>query len=193
MAVHLIFLAAGFSRRFGSNKHIYQMDGKPMYRHVLDRLLEILKDGTFCADLTVVTQYDRICREMAGEPCTVAVNPDPSRGISSSLAEAILSLERRGALSEDDLLVFFNADQPKLRKETICRFLEKTLACGADLAAAGINGIPKNPCAFRGKYAAELKKLTGDTGGKQLIRRFPEHVFVFNEVSEEELEDIDML
>ena len=56
MAVHLIFLAAGFSRRFGSNKLFYLMDGKPMYRHVLDRLLEILKDGTFCANLTVVTQ-----------------------------------------------------------------------------------------------------------------------------------------
>ena len=39
--IHIIYMAAGNSRRFGSNKLFYELDGKPMYRHLLDRLAEI--------------------------------------------------------------------------------------------------------------------------------------------------------
>ncbi len=66
-------MAAGNSRRFGSNKLFYKIAGKPMYRHVLDRLLEIVAGGSERAeisedtisisqeiDITVVTQYGKI-------------------------------------------------------------------------------------------------------------------------------------
>lgn len=39
--IHIIYMAAGNSRRFGSNKLFYKLDGKPMYRHLLERLIEI--------------------------------------------------------------------------------------------------------------------------------------------------------
>lgn len=39
--IHIIYMAAGNSRRFGSNKLFYELDGKPMYRHLLDNLIEI--------------------------------------------------------------------------------------------------------------------------------------------------------
>ena len=35
MKLGLIMLAAGNSRRFGSNKLLYGIDGMPMYRHIL--------------------------------------------------------------------------------------------------------------------------------------------------------------
>lgn len=39
--IHIIYMAAGNSRRFGSNKLSYELDGKPMYRHLLECLIEI--------------------------------------------------------------------------------------------------------------------------------------------------------
>ena len=39
--IHIIYMAAGNSRRFGSNKLFYKLDGKPMYRHLLERLIKI--------------------------------------------------------------------------------------------------------------------------------------------------------
>ena len=39
--IHIIYMAAGNSRRFGSNKLFYELDGKPMYRHLFDHLIEI--------------------------------------------------------------------------------------------------------------------------------------------------------
>ena len=39
MKIALIMLAAGNSRRFGSNKLLYEIEGKPMYRHILEKLM----------------------------------------------------------------------------------------------------------------------------------------------------------
>ncbi len=71
--INIIYMAAGNSRRFGSNKLFYEIAGKPMYRHVLDRLFEIVAgDRIECdrivpdisisqeIDITVVTQYRQI-------------------------------------------------------------------------------------------------------------------------------------
>ena len=41
MKIALIMLAAGNSRRFGSNKLLYEIDGKPMYRHMLEKLMVV--------------------------------------------------------------------------------------------------------------------------------------------------------
>ena len=39
MKIAMIMLAAGNSRRFGGNKLLYEVDGMPMYRHILDLLM----------------------------------------------------------------------------------------------------------------------------------------------------------
>ena len=44
MKIALIMLAAGNSRRFGSNKLLYEIEGKPMYRHILEKLM-IVQNG----------------------------------------------------------------------------------------------------------------------------------------------------
>ena len=41
--IHIIYMAAGNSRRFGSNKLFYELDGKPMSRPQLESLSEVNK------------------------------------------------------------------------------------------------------------------------------------------------------
>ena len=41
MKIAMIMLAAGNSRRFGANKLLYEIDGMPMYRHVLNQLIQV--------------------------------------------------------------------------------------------------------------------------------------------------------
>ena len=59
MKIHIIYLAAGSSRRFGSNKLLWEYEGRPLYRHGLDRLIEMSSDRDDCT-LTVVSRYDEI-------------------------------------------------------------------------------------------------------------------------------------
>ena len=56
MKISLILLAAGDSRRFGSNKLLYELHGKPMYRYSVDEVAKL--DTTVFAEKIVVSQYD---------------------------------------------------------------------------------------------------------------------------------------
>ncbi len=59
MKIHMIYLAAGNSRRFGSNKLLYSFRGLPLYQYGLKQLRELLeKNENYTLD--VVTQYDEI-------------------------------------------------------------------------------------------------------------------------------------
>ena len=40
MKIGMILLAAGYSRRFGSNKLLYEIEGRPMYLRTLDQLIQ---------------------------------------------------------------------------------------------------------------------------------------------------------
>ena len=178
---HLIYLAAGYSRRFGSNKLLYPVGGRPMYRHLLDRLTGIAESDSFRADLTVVTQYAEIADSVSGGPARAVLNEDPSRGISSSLQTGIGFLQRTGALKDEDYLVFFTADQPYLTRETVEGFLN----------AVELHRPP--PCAFQAAWVPDLMALSGDRGGRQILRRHPEDVLLFETDSPGELADVDRL
>ena len=191
MIFHLIYLAAGYGTRYGSNKLTEIFMGKALYRHVLDRLIEIGNEGRFDTDITVVTQYPDIVRELAGKPVNCVINPDPSRGISSSLKIGITSLTGKDKISDGDYLVFFVADQPYLAKETIENFLMDVEYSAMPMACVSKDGEFGNPGAFYSSMVSELLKLTGDTGGKQLMKAHPDDVFLFDDVDPYELRDID--
>ena len=206
--IHLILLAAGYSTRFGSNKLLCEIDGKPMYRHTADMLLELIHENDRTSavegpdrpssnrlrlDLTAVTQYPEIAGGLSKTDAEIVMNPDPSRGISSSIQCAITSLKERGALGGDDFLVFFPADQPFLKKSTTAAFLEGLDKSGMRLGAVTDGSEMRSPCAFASEYAEELMALTGDTGGKKILKRHEGEIFLFSAIEQEELEDMDTL
>ncbi|MDO4615077.1 MAG: nucleotidyltransferase family protein [Lachnospiraceae bacterium] len=193
MKVHFLYLAAGFSRRYGGNKLLdHVIEGRPMYRILLDRLIDLLETGAVKGDLVLVTQYEEILQQTAELDIYTAVNPDPGRGISSSLQTGIQALQERGSIGEEDFLVCFTADQPYLTKETVLSFLKgitesgKTLGCVSDGRELG------NPCAFGAEWIPALMELTGDRGGKRILRMHPEEVYVYVGAQSEELNDIDL-
>ena len=62
--IQAIYMAAGNSRRFGSNKLLFPWKGKTMYRHGLDLLLELKKEMKEQLSVIVVTQYPEILEEV---------------------------------------------------------------------------------------------------------------------------------
>lgn len=192
MTFHIIYLAAGYGNRYGSNKLTEIFMGKELYRQVLDRLIEIEHEDRIPMDITVVTQYPKIVKALESEHVTCAVNPDPSRGISSSLIVGIESLQKQKIIGAEDYLVFFVADQPYLQKDTIENFLMDVEYEKQPMACIGSDGEYGNPVAFYVTCIPDLLKLTGDKGGKVLLKKAkPEDVFTFDDVDPMELRDID--
>lgn len=192
-----IYLAAGFSRRFGGNKLLTDCGGKPMFSRLLMELLDLTVSGEAEADITAVTQYEEIlawCREKGEECLTAVVNPDPGRGIASSLRCGIEAAAQKRAFHPEDRLVCFVADQPALTGREVLAFLKACEENGARLACCGDGeGELGNPCLFAPEYVPELLALQGDKGGKRVILKHMEDVFIFRGLPDGALRDIDTL
>ena len=184
--IHILYLAAGQSRRYGSNKLLSERNGKPLYRWGLDTIREAIRERDDCT-LTVVTCWPEIRSALAAEGIRTADCPDSHLGVSYTIRTGIRSL---GSPAEGDYLCFAVADQPQLCAETICRLLEaaKEHPLTACLTCGEVQG---NPVLFSAVLAEELCALEGDKGGKAVMRRHPEnHLDIPCDAAE--LEDIDV-
>ena len=184
MNKHIIYLAAGNSRRFGENKLLYCFDGKPLYRYGFDMLQEVCREREDCM-LYVVSQYEEILR-YSGEQNIIAVNsPKSKEGMSYTIKAAIKAL---GDIPEEDYLVFVVADQPYLKAETLAGLLNRVTA-DVETLSLSYRGKPGNPTVFSARLIPELLALEGDEGGRKVIRN---HACIYVEAGEErELRDID--
>ena len=168
--VTLILLAAGDSRRFDGNKLLYPLEGKPLYRHLADRMVA-LRGSTF-EKICLVSQYEEIlagAREMGFEVCR---NDRSDLGISRSVH---LGLSMAG---EEDVCCF-----------AVCS--GKGLGCLGCRERAGDKIRLGNPAIFAPGYRRELLALTGDVGGRKIIKKHPEDLYVFQVSDAAELEDVD--
>ena len=185
MSCALVYMAAGNSRRFGSNKLLYLLDGKPLYRHLLERLCAISCENVSYT-LFFVTRYEQLLAETAGLPLTPVFAPQARLGASHTVRAALF------AAAGFDCFAFFAADQPYLAADTVRDFLSAAENSGKGLACVRSAGIPGNPAWFSNKYRDELLALTGDTGGRAVLRAHPDDLFLFDVPDARELMDIDV-
>lgn len=190
--MNLILLAAGYSRRFPGRKLLARLDGKPLYLITLEKLEALCSRHTDWK-IIVVTSYDEIevyCKER-----TIAcIRNDgmSNTGIASSIEKAVCLAETfhepAGKRVSD---VFFTADQPLLTVDTIEQFL---LAYGAQdkkLGALVCDGIWRNPNVFDNSFRRELLSLTGEEGGKHILKQHREEVFCYPVTDAAQFSDID--
>lgn len=219
--IHVIYMAAGNSHRFGNNKLLYLYEGKPLYRHGLELLLKLKQEMGEKLTVTVVTQYAEILEEVQDifERCGMAgmqaVFCEESRlGASYTIRagiEAVISQdpvsgqpkEGQSMIGEKDYLMFMVADQPHLTLDSVRKLVEAAVSCEQSAFSGPLaeecsrwetlslrcGGIPGNPCMFRADLIPELMSLTGDQGGRKVLKRhYCQYVDILDK---RELEDVD--
>lgn len=188
-----IMLAAGNSARFGENKLLYPLDGKPVYRYMLELLYKKKKERQL-EHIIVVSQYDEILKDVSEHfPGIRAVrNPEPEKGISVSIRLGTACLEQ----GDSDACLFAVADQPGFSEASFDKLVNfwRTHDYGIAASAAAVRPDAalemKNPVIFSRKYYERLRSLTGDAGGKQVVRRNMEDTGLCA-LPLDELEDLD--
>ena len=87
-------------------------------------------------------------------------------------------------------ILFVVGDQPYLTAETLRRLMGVSVQYPGKIICAGTYGRPGNPVLWDQKYFQELLKLEGDTGGRQIMKKYPDEVIIC-ETTKKELHDID--
>ncbi len=185
MKVHLIILAAGRSLRYGKkDKLSEQVGGRKLLPSLLFKMEQMKKEWMgyqilVCGENTEKADYTGIR----------VVNENPEKGISYSVFLALHTLCGLPEWKPQDAVCFCTADQPFLKRRTVENMVEGFLESKKGIGCLFFKG-PKNPCVFGGKYVPELLSLTGDTGGKKVLRSHMEDVY-FYPAEKEEIWDMD--
>ena len=98
----MIYMAAGNSRRFGSNKLFYPIDGKPMYRHVLERLAAICERHSDW-EIVLVSQYEELLEQGRTFAHRTVFSPESRDGASWTIKNGLKEAD------DTEAFVFFTA------------------------------------------------------------------------------------
>lgn len=209
--IHIIYMAAGNSRRFGSNKLFYELDGKPMYRHLLERLIEIkdrynklkkagkkiknAESNNPVIDITVVTRYREILDYCSSIPdCHAVLSPDSEKGISYTIKAGIMAVQEQKKTGMQDYYMFAVADQPYLKSQSMIKLIDKVLENKGNkrlVFSLRCGNAVGNPCVFHSSLIPQLLSLEGDKGGRSVAKKYD---CVYVDIADErELMDIDIL
>ena len=158
-----LILAAGQSRRMGAeNKLLLEIDGKPMVRHVAERVL-----ASSARPVTIVLghQPDAVRAALDGLDVGFVENPDFADGLSSSLKTGLASVPE----TADGAIVCLG-DMPGVSADLVDRLIAGFNPVeGRAILAPTRGGRRGNPVLWARRFFGELMSLSGDTGAKHLI------------------------
>ena len=172
--VTAIVLAAGRATRFGSTKVLAPLDGRPVLAHVLERIAE-----AGIGDLVVVLGDDAAALERAIEWPVAArrvVNPDPSRGLASSLVLGVVAARSGAGPAEPDALLIALGDQPRLSPAVITRLVAALDGPHPFVVPRYDDGANPNPVLVARAGFELVEQTTGDRGLGPLLAARPELV-----------------
>lgn len=154
-----IILAAGASRRFGSDdKLLAEFQGKALLKHVL----EAVPTSSLLQTIVVVRPDHKAILPLVDDRHTLVINPNPERGLGSSIAQGVAALKPcRGVF-------IVLGDMPLVEGAVF-----ETLAAHfqlADIVVAQHDDQNGHPVLFGRTCFETLSGLAGDVGAKALIK-----------------------
>jgi molybdenum cofactor cytidylyltransferase len=164
-----IVLAAGASTRMGRQKLLLPMaDGRPLVRAAVERVLAAGLDETV---VVLGADAEAVSVALGGLTVRTVANPRYVEGQSTSLRAGLDAL-RPGT----EAVVVALGDQPLPEPEIIRRLVAAFRSTGHPIAVPVYRDGRGNPVLFAAALFDELRAVTGDQGGREVIVRDPSRV-----------------
>jgi CTP:molybdopterin cytidylyltransferase MocA len=164
-----LILAAGSGTRFGGGKMLAHVNGRPMLQHVLDLVAAAELDPVVVVIGEDANEIEEAIHWRRGKRIR---NPDPGRGMSSSVA---LGLARFGGGVTRVLVLL--GDQPFLRLDQLLAVVRAGDATDRPIVVPRYSdGNPGNPVLLKRTAWPLVQQLTGDRGMSQLFGADPDLV-----------------
>jgi molybdenum cofactor cytidylyltransferase len=179
-----VVLAAGRSRRMGTQKLLLPLAGQPVIARIVDQLA-----ASPVAPIVVVVgaDKDRIAAALADRPVALVENPDPDGEMLGSVRCGL------GAVAADcDAVLVVLGDQPGLTSELVVSLVRAFRTSGRGIIVPAHRGKRGHPILIAMKYREEITTCYDDVGLRGLMTAHPEDVFEVEVASPQMLADMDL-
>lgn len=195
--ISFVVTASGFSKRFGTNKLFYKINGVEIYKIVADKCIkaidmlkqcDIFKDINF--DMAYITQYDIDLSDYQSKylknGIQIIKNDNPEIGLSSSIKIATKEF------FTSDAICYFNADMPYIDSKSIANMVYYFVCSNKNIGAMCVDKILKNPAIFSKMYFRGILSIEGDTGPRELLKKYDYDCYYYH-INQKEMIDIDSI
>jgi CTP:molybdopterin cytidylyltransferase MocA len=170
----------------GADKLLERVEGRPVLALLAERALGA---GPSVLVTLAPDQPGRM-QALSGQKVTVSEVPEASEGMAASLRAGAEAMSAGG----HDGLMVLPADMPEIATEDIAGMMASFLSAPAPrpiLRAAASDGRPGHPVILPARLAADLARLSGDTGARDVLRAHASDVVIHPLPGERALTDLD--
>jgi len=166
--VAIILLAAGKSERMGQNKLLLPFGEQLVIQRTLDNLM-----ASRAQKIIVVlgSKAAEIGDAIASRDVVAVFNPDYAQGMNTSLATGLNVIEKHVKY----VLVALG-DQPLIKTQTYDVLIAASQNPSKGMLVPTYKGLRGNPILVSTRYRDDLLNQSGDIGGRELLRTYPDDV-----------------
>ncbi len=162
--ISAIVLAAGESTRMGSPKLLLPIEGKSLLQHVIDNALQ-----SKVSEVIVVlgAEATKLQSEIKQRQVQIIENTAYKKGLSTSLRVGLQAVSPQA-----QAVLVLLGDQPLINHDIIDTLIDKYEESGSIMVAPVYNGKRGNPILFDRTLIPDLIRVTGDKGGREIIKKY---------------------
>lgn len=169
---YVLVLAAGEGRRFGGDKLVAELRGRPILDRVLDAIDAATTSGLVRATYVVVRGRSTPSAHLARAHGAIVVAASRAQeGLAMSLRAGLSRVKKAAPVGPAGVLIVLG-DQPALRADVIEALIRRWRATGAPAIRpryAGEPGAPGHPVLIGRALWPTIEQLEGDTGLGQVL------------------------
>ncbi|MCR6691850.1 MAG: nucleotidyltransferase family protein [archaeon YNP-LCB-003-016] len=159
-----IILAAGASKRFGRNKLLETINGKPMIKWTVEAALNSMAN-----EVVVVLGFEaeKVAEAIKDLPCKKVINENYEEGMSSSVKCGL-----RNAMDKSMAILIIPGDCPLIRSEDINKVIKRYLETRKPIVIATHKGRRGHPIMISRELFEEVMGISEEGMGlKEVIKR----------------------
>lgn len=174
LSLGAVILAAGESSRLGQPKQLLRFQGQSLVRRIVE---SAKRSGCEPVIVVVGSEKEKVRAELKDAPVVIVENQDWRSGMGTSIRVGVKALIDREPPVEAILLLV--CDQPFVDANVIEQLVALRAKSNKAIVASQYSETLGVPALFDRSCFAELVRLEGDHGAKQIVMRNLERVAVF--------------
>jgi len=163
----IVLLAAGMSSRLGRPKQLLAYQGDYLLSHAI-KATEQVKDAVTA--VIIGAEAELLLNEIKNLDVKVVLNQQFKEGMSSSIRCGVQYIQDYDRNIEN--IIMMVCDQPYVNGAHILKLIACHEATGAKIVASTYSDRKGVPALFNKQLFPELLRLKGDTGAKELIKKY---------------------